>query len=134
MKLKEFKINHGGKFNAETTGPFVCYFDTKKTGLTGDEGAGKTTVLQLFEVVVGKLGGEEALESFRNRDSGKIDLDLKFIGNDRAEYAVRVTNSQFIVTMDGDKQDSPKELLRKALGVVGTSPMAVKNEPIEEIV
>lgn len=134
MKLKEFKINHGGKFNIDTTGPFVCYFDTKKVGLTGDEEAGKTTALSLFEVVVGQLGGEKALEALRNKESGKIDLDLKFVGNDRAEYTVRVTNSQFIVARNGEEQKSPKEFLRQVFGVVGTSPMKIKDAPIEEIV
>lgn len=133
MKLKEFKINHGGKFNADTTGPVVLLFETKKTVLEGDQGAGKSTVLDLFAVAAGRLGGDKVMEALKNRKSGKIDLDLTFTGNDRAEYTVRVTNSQFIVHRNGDKQDSPKELLRKVLGV-GSSLLDKKNEPIEEIV
>ena len=135
MKLIELVINHGGKINADETGPFVITWDShKKVGLIGDEGAGKTKVLEMADVAMGHLGGEALLESLRNKDSGKLDIDLKFVGKDRAIYEVRVTNSQFIVKRDGESQKSPKELLRDMLGVVGVSPMSIKNASIDEIV
>lgn len=135
MKLKKFTINSGGKFSTDTTGSVVIDLSSKMVGITGDQELGKTTILELFLMACGQLGGKEAVEALKNKDTGKIDLDFSFVGNDRADYDVKVTKSGMTVKREGEPtKGGPKELLKSLLGVVGVSPMEIKNAPIEEIV
>lgn len=133
MKLKEFKVNSGGKFNPNA--PVVIDFSQSKlVSATGDQGTGKTTLLELFLMACGQLGGEKVIEQLKNKDNDKIDIELSFVGNDRATYEVKVTKSQFKLIRDGEELKSPKDLLKSLLGVVGVSPMEIKNGSIDEIV
>ncbi len=133
MKLKEFKINAGGKFNPDA--PIVIDFTkSKMVGATGDQETGKTTLIDLFLMACGQLGGEKVIDAIKNKETDKLDLELKFVGNDKADYEVSVTKSRLQVKRDGEVKGSPKDLLKTMLGVVGRSPMEIKNAPIEEIV
>lgn len=133
MKLKEFKISAGGKFTPDS--PIVIDFTkSKMIGATGDQETGKSTLLDLFLMACGQLGGEEVIKALKNKHTGTIDVDFSFVGNDRADYEVRLTKSKIEVKREGEVMGSPKELLRQMLGVVGVSPMGIKNAPIEDIV
>lgn len=133
MRLKEFKISAGGKFTPDS--PIVIDFTkSKMIGATGDQETGKSTLLDLFLMACGQLGGEEVIKALKNKHTGTIDVDFSFVGNDRADYEVRLTKSKIEVKREGEVKGSPKELLRQMLGVVGVSPMEIKNAPIEDIV
>ena len=136
MRLQKFQINHGGKFNADTTGPVVVDFSKSKfVGGTGDQEEGKSTLLELFLMACGQNGGDEVVEKLKNRKSGELDLELSFVGKDKADYEVRVKNGRITVKREGETQKGgPVALLRQQLGVVGVSPMEIKNAPIEKIV
>lgn len=136
MKLIKFTINSGGKFNPDKSGPLVIDFSkSKMIGATGDQGVGKSTLLELFLMACGQNGGDEVVEQMKNRDSGEINLELSFVGKDRANYDVRVKNGTITVKREGERvSGGPVALLKQQLGVVGTSPMEIKNAPIEKIV
>lgn len=135
MKLKKFQVNHGGKFNPDGTGPVVIDFTkSNMVALEADQEAGKTTILELFLMACGQMGGADAVAALKNKDTDKIDVDFSFTGNDRAAYDVNVSKSRIQVKRDGEMQGSPKDLLKKMLGVVGVSPMEIKNKDIDDIV
>lgn len=136
MKLIKFVVNSGGKFNPDKTGPAIIDFSKSKfIGATGDQGVGKSTLLELFLMACGQNGGDEVVEQMKNRDSGEINLELSFVGKDRANYDVRVKNGTITVKREGERvTGGPVAMLKQQLGVVGTSPMEIKNAPIEKIV
>lgn len=135
MKLKKFQINSGGRFNPDTTGPVVVDFSkSKMVGFTGEQECGKSTVLELFLMACGQNGGEKITKLLTNKDNGDLDVELEFVGKDKAEYEVKVKNGRISVKKEGEKKGSPADLLKQQLGVVGVSPMAIKNGTIEEIV
>jgi hypothetical protein len=135
MKLKKFEVKSGGKFTPDTTGPVVIDFTkSNMVSLGADQEAGKTTILELFLIACGQLGGEKAIEALKNKSNDKIDLDFSFTGNDRSNYEVNVSKSRILLKKDGQVTGAPKELLRQMLGVVGVSPMDIKNDSIENIV
>lgn len=135
MKLKQFTINSGGRFNPDTTGPVVIDFSkSKMIGFTGDQETGKSTVLELFLMACGQNGGDEVIAKLKNKDNEELDVELSFIGKDKAEYEVRVKNGRISVKRDGESKTGPVALLKQQLGIVGVSPMAIKDAPIEKIV
>lgn len=135
MKLKKFTVTQGGKFDGEA--PIVIDFSSSKSGLVGlvgDEQLGKSTIISLFEMVVGNLGGEKAIEMLKNAETGKIEAELEFVGNDRQTYVSRRTASELRVTCNGEKKGSPTDILRKMLGAVAANPLKIKNSSVEDIV
>lgn len=136
MRLKKFTINQGGKFNIDTTGPVVIDFtNSKMVGATGDETVGKSTLLQLFLMACGQNGGKKIVEALKNADSEKIDVDLSFVGNDKKNYDVKVKNGDLTIKCEGQTQRGGEvTLLKQQLGVVGVSPMDIKNKPVDDIV
>lgn len=133
MKLKKFTVNHGGKFNPEA--PIVIDFSkSKMISVSGDQETGKTTLTELFLMACGHLGGDAAVEALVNKDTDKLDVELQFVGNDKADYEVSRTKSRLQVKREGEVKGAPKDLLKKMLGQVGVSPIEIKNAPVEDIV
>lgn len=133
MKLSKFKINSGGKFNE--SGPIVIDFSqSNMVGIKSDEGGGKTTICELLLMNCGQLGGEKVVEALKNKKSGDIDTELTF-KDGKADYEVKLKNGRLNIKREGEKlAGGPQELLKQMLGVVGVSPMGIKNASIEEIV
>lgn len=135
MKLKKFVINSGGKFNPAKNGPVVIDFSkSKMVGATGDEAAGKSTLLDLFLMACGQNGGTKVVEALKNKDNDEIDVDLSFVGNDKSDYEVKVKDGRLTIKKDGEKQSSPGELIREQLGIVGANLSSLKNADIDTIV
>lgn len=134
MKLKKFVINHGAQFNIDKTGPVVIDFSqSKMVGATGDQEVGKSNLLELFLMACGQNGGDEVVELMKNRDSEKIDLDLSFVGKDRANYDVKVKNGAITVTKEGEVSRSGNVgLLKQQLGIIGVSPLTIKDADIDK--
>ena len=136
MKLNLFKVTNGGKFNEEA--PLeVDFSNGKKVGLSGDSGQGKTTALDCFKLILGAITADkELINALVNKDSGKLDIEQTFVGNDRKTYVAKMTRSQFYVRQDGSKDDipQPKSFIQEHLGHVAVDPMAIKNASIDEVI
>lgn len=130
MKLKKFEVNAFGGISPKA--PVIIEFSSKFVKLTGDNGAGKTSLLNALLVALGHLSKDN--KDFINKDSDKIDIDLEFVGNDRRTYRVRVTKSQFKLEYEGENLPEPISKIKELLGVPGVSPMEIKNKPLKEIV
>lgn len=133
MRLKKFELKSGSRFSPDA--PVVIDFtESKYVKASGDNGVGKTTLLELFLMGCGQLSGEKVVEKLANKDNGKIDIDFSFVGKDRLSYEVRVTKSVFKLLYEGENVPQPLTKMKEILGVVGVSPMEVKNKPLKEIV
>lgn len=134
MKLKQFKINSGGKFTPQA--PIVIDFSkSKMVGLKGDQETGKTTVEELLLMTLGQLGGQDVIDALKNRGNGTIDTEFQFEGKDRADYDIKLKNGRLTLKREGQPTPGgPQALIKSLLGVVGVSPLEIKNEPIEKIV
>jgi hypothetical protein len=133
MKLKRFELISGGKFDG-ANGPFIVHFGDM-TGVSGDEGSGKTTLIEMMLLNTAMIGGEKVLADLRNKETGKLESNFVF-EDKRAEYIVHNKNGRLSIRREGEvvPGGGPQELLRKIMGVVGISPMGIKDRPIEEIV
>lgn len=136
MRLKKFVITSGGKFNHDTTGPVVIDFSrSKMVGATGDQEQGKSTLLELFLMACGQNGGDEIVKKLKNKDTDTIDLELSFVGKDKCNYDIKVKNGTITVNKEGEISRSGNVgLLKSQLGIVGISPMAIKDADIDKIV
>lgn len=134
MKLKQFKINSGGRFTPQA--PIVIDFSkSKMVGMKGDQETGKTTVEELLLMTLGQLGGQEVIDALKNKENGLIDTELQFEGNDRAAYDIKNKNGRLTIKREGEPTvGGPQALVKKVLGVAGISPLEIKNESIEKIV
>lgn len=133
MKLKELKVNAGG--NIHPGAPVIIDFsESKFVKLSGDNGVGKTTLIEALLMACGQLGGKAQLEKFTNKESGKIDIEFSFVGKDRLNYDVKVTKSTFKLLYEGELVPEPITKMKELLGVVGVSPMEIKDRPLKEII
>jgi len=135
MKLKLFKVTEGGKYTAGN--PLeVDFTKSKKVGLAGDSGEGKTTGLTCFKMILGAVAGEQLVEDLLNADSGKLDIEQTFRGNDGEDYVLKMTKSQFYLRREGEKKDipAPKEKIIDLIGRVACNPMELKNATVDGIV
>lgn len=131
MKLKKLEVNSFGGINPNS--PVIIDFsESKFVTVEGDNGAGKTSLINALLVACGQLSKEN--KNFVNNDSGKIDLNFEFVGKDRCNYAVRCTKSKFELTYDGEAIPEPVTKMKELLGVVGVSPMTIKDKPLKDIV
>src|SRR5580765_3919755 len=129
MKLKKLEVNSFSGINPNS--PVVIDFsDTKWVKASGDMGVGKTSLLNALLVACGNLShtGKEG-KNFINNETEKIDINFDFVGNDRCNYSVRCTKSSFTLTYDGEVVSEPITKMKELLGVVGVSPMEIKNKP-----
>lgn len=133
MKLLNYRVGAGGQFTPETT--IVIAFEPKKAvKLTGDNKVGKTTILDLLLMNLGAIAGDDLVKRLVNKDTGTIDTELEFVGNDKLKYKTRITKSQFILEYEGEKLPEPKEKTRQLLGAVGLNPMALKTASTQDLI
>lgn len=133
MKLKKFTVNAGGKFTPES--PVVIDFTQSNfVVVDGDNGVGKTSLLELFLMGCGHLSGSKIVDKLKNKDSDKIDIEHSFVGNDRKNYDLKVTKSTIRLMYEGEVLPEPITKLKEILGVVGTSPMEIKNKSLDDII
>lgn len=131
MKLKKLEVNSFGGINPQSA--VVIDFTTSKfVTIEGDMGVGKTSLLNALLVACGHLSKDN--KDFINADTGKIDIDLSFVGKDNCNYEVKVTKSTFKLTYDGVAQAEPISKMKQLLGVVGSSPMEIKFKPLKDII
>lgn len=131
MKLKKLEVNSFAGISPHS--PIVLDFsESKFITLSGDMGAGKTSMLNALLVACGQLSKDD--KNFVNLESGKIDINFSFVGKDNCNYEVRVTKSSFKLLYDGVAQLEPINKMKELLGVTGTSPMDIKYKPLKEIV
>jgi DNA repair exonuclease SbcCD ATPase subunit len=134
MKLKKLEIKSGGGISPSS--PVVIDFSQSNfVKLGGDNGVGKSSVLESFLLALGEIGGKKVIDKLTNLESGGIDIDLTFSA-ERKDFHVRATKSTFKLTYEGETAalPEPMTMLRRLLGPTGVSPMEVKNKPINEIV
>lgn len=133
MKLLNYRVGAGGQFTPDTS-VYIVFEPGKATKLTGDNKTGKTTIVDLLLLNTATLGGDDLIKKLVNKDTGTLEAELEFVGNDRLKYKTRITKSQFILEYEGEKLPEPKEKTRQLLGAVGVNPMAIKNAPLEDVV
>lgn len=133
MKLKKLEVNSFGGINPDS--PVVIDFTNSKfVTVEGDMGVGKTSLLNSLLVACGQLSKDSNDKQFVNNDTGKIDLNFSFVGKDRLSYEVRCTKSSFQLSYEGNSVPEPITKMKELLGIVGVSPMEIKNKPLKEIV
>lgn len=134
MKLKKLEVSSFAGISPHS--PVILDFSQSKfITATGDNGVGKTSLLNALLVACGQLShtGKDG-KNFINQDTDKIDINFEFVGKDRCNYVVRCTKSKFELTYEGEAVPEPITKMKELLGVVGVSPMEIKNRPLKEIV
>lgn len=131
MRLKKLEVNSFAGINPQS--PVVIDFTQSKfVVVEGNNGLGKTSLLNALLVACGQLSKDN--KNFINNESGKIDIDFDFVGKDRLNYHLRCTKSALTLTYEGAVVPEPVTKLKELLGVVGVSPMDIKNKPLKDIV
>lgn len=132
--LKRFELIAGGQFNSQKPSIVVDLTKSSLIGVKADEEEGKSTLVEMILLNTGMVGGEQVIKDLINRETGELKSKLDYsVGKNNFE----VTQSKGVLTVrkDGDKEPGGAQtLLRQTLGMVGVSPMGIKNEPIEKIV
>lgn len=130
MKLKKLEVNSFAGISPDS--PILLDFTQSNfLHVTGDQGVGKTSLINALLVACGQLSRTE--KDFINLDSGGIDINFEFVGKDRLTYVVRCTKSAFKLTYEGALVAEPIAKMKELLGVVGCSPMEVKSKSLREI-
>lgn len=131
MKLKRLEVNAFAGINPAS--PVIIDFTQSKfVTVKGDEHLGKTSLINALLVACGQLSKDN--KDFINLDSGKEDINFSFVGKDRLSYECRVTKSAFTLKYEGEALSEPLSKMKELLGIVGVSPMDIKNKPLKEIV
>lgn len=131
MKLKKLEVTSFAGISPHS--PIVLDFTQSKfVHVTGDQGVGKTSLINALLVACGQLSKSD--KDFINLESGNIDINMDFIGKDKLPYNVRCTKSTFKLTYEGASVPEPINKLQELLGVVGVSPMDIKVKPLKDIV
>lgn len=129
MKLKKLEVNSFGGISPDS--PVIIDFTQSKwVDITGDNGTNKTSLLNSLLVACGQLSKDN--KDFINLNSGKIDINLSFVGKDNGNYEVRVTKSSFKLMYDGVAQPEPIAKLKELLGVIGVTPMSIKSASLKD--
>lgn len=130
MKLGKLALNAIAGISPSS--PVIIDFTQSKfVLLEGDEGRNKSNTIKGLLVACGQLAREKDLI---NLESGKIEIDLDFIGKDGYSYHVHATKSSFILSYEGESIPEPITKMKELLGVVGVSPMEIKYKPLKDIV
>lgn len=131
MRLKTFEVNSFAGINPNS--PVVIDFTQSKYVVgEGDMGTNKTSLINALLVACGQLSKDN--KNFVNLQSGKIDINFDFVGKDRLTYNVRVTKSLFTLTYEGEALPEPITKMKELLGVVGVSPMDIKNSKLQDVI
>lgn len=133
MRLISYKLGAGGQFTPETS-VFIQFEPKKAVKVAADNATGKTTLVDMLLLNLAAEGGDDLIKRLVNKQTGKLEGELEFIGKDRLKYKTRITKSQFILEYEGENLPSPKEKTRELLGAVGVSPMEIKTAPIDTVV
>lgn len=133
----KFKLEVNDFANVQNSNPVIIDLTKYKFGkLIGDQELGKTNLINAFLMGCGMLGAPDSKENkkFINDDTGKLDLNFEFTGIDKYNYSVRCTKSSFQLTYEGENIPEPLTQIKRLLGVVGVSPMGIKDKPLKDIV
>jgi DNA repair ATPase RecN len=131
MKLKKLEVNSFAGISPHS--PIVVDFTQSKfVHVASDQGTGKTSLINALLVACGQLSKND--KDFINLESGNIDINFDFVGNDKLPYNVRCTKSTFKLTYEGESVPEPIAKLKDLLGVIGVSPMDIKSKPLKDIV
>ena len=131
MKLKKLEVSSFGGINPQS--PVVIDFsESNFVRVSGENGANKSSLLNALLVSLGHLSKDN--KDFINKNSGKIDIDFEFVGNDRKTYRVHVTKSQFILEYEGESLPEPMTKLKELCGIPGVNPIEIKSRPLKDIV
>jgi energy-coupling factor transporter ATP-binding protein EcfA2 len=129
MYFKKIEVKDFGGINNHA--PVVIELGKKAiVDVTGDAGAGKSSFLNAILVATGNLSKDNS--KFVNNDTNNLELDIDFVGKDKLNYHLRATKSQFKLTYEGENLPEPVTKLKELIGVVGVSPMDIKNKPLKE--
>lgn len=134
MKLQKLEVNSFAGINPKS--PIVLDFtESRWITASGDFGTRKTSLLNALLVATGALShtGEKG-KNFVNNDSDTIDINLHFVGKDKLNYVVRCTKSRYELKYDGKGIPEPLTKMKELLGVVGTTPMPIKNGRLSDII
>lgn len=131
MKLKKIEVNAFAGIHPESP-VIVDFTQSKFVTVEGDQGTGKTSLLNAMLVACGQLSKDN--KDYVNLGSGKIDIDFSFVGKDNCNYEVKVTKSLFKLMYDGVSQPEPISKIKQLLGVPGTSPNEIKFKPLRDII
>jgi DNA repair exonuclease SbcCD ATPase subunit len=134
MKLQKLEVKSFGGINPKS--PIVLDFtESRWITASGDFGTRKTSLLNALLVATGALSHtSKDGNNFINTDSETIDVNLTFIGKDKNSYEVRATKSRFELKYEGKGVVQPLTKMRELLGVVGTTPMPIKNGKLSDII
>lgn len=131
MKLKRLQVNAAGGIHPSA--PVIVDFSKSNFVVAeGDNGLNKTSLLTALLVACGYKSKDD--KDFVNLESGKLDIEFEFVGNDRRTYIVKVTKSRFNLTYEGEALPEPITKMKELLGIPGVSPMEIKNKPLKDIV
>lgn len=131
MKLKKLEVRAYAGISPNS--PVVIDFTQSNfVKASGDFGVGKTSLLDAMLTACGQLSKDD--KDKINLESGKIDIDFEFVGNDRKNYQVRCTKSAFKLTCSGESVSEPIAMMRELLGGVGQTPMAIKEAKLKDII
>ena len=134
MKLKRFELIAGGQFDGQSPSIVIDFTTSKVVGAKSDEEGGKSTLVEMILLNTGMIGGEKVIKDLINSETGELKSKLEYeVGKDT--YEVTQNKGVLTVRKDGEKQPGGAQtLLRQTLGMVGISPMSIKDAPIEKIV
>lgn len=134
MKLKRFELIAGGQHDGHSPSIVIDFTKSTMIGGKSDEEGGKTTLIEMILLNTGMIGGEKVIKDLINKDTGELKSKLEYeVGKD--SYEVTQNKGVLTVRKEGEKQPGGAQtLLRQTLGMVGVSPMNIKDAPIEKIV
>lgn len=137
LKFISFKPESFARINKDMDLFFVLDANKPIMGLEGDQGEGKTSLLNCLAYL---MGGDEPINAINSIDKNKkAELVFENTINNR-KYIAKCTKSSFSVSRildeDGEMQmapeKKPKEFLRDLIGPVGISPMFLKQQDSDE--
>jgi len=131
MKLKKVQVNAYGGINPSS--PVILDFtQTNWWKVEGDFGTNKTS---LIDAILTGLAQKSKDDKDRiNIASGKIDINVTFVGSDRKEYEIRCSKSKLELRYSGGSIPEPVTMIRELIGPVGTTPMVVKEAKLSDII
>lgn len=133
MKIEFISVNSFGGIHPKA--PIVVDLSQGRFVVaTGDNGVNKSSFINSCLLACGALGAPDTKDNkrFVNNETKKLEVDMEFIGNDKFKYHVRCTKSVFSLTYEGENIPEPLTKMKELLGVVGISPMDIKNKSLKD--
>ena len=132
LKLVKVEIDSYAGIDATDKALVIVFPENEKiTELSGDQGVGKTSLMNGLKALLGEPEPENSINQTTKNKSMSLEFE-----KDGELYKTRLTKSAFTLTSikekDGNKMTStinkPKEMLSKLIGPVGVSPSFVKEK------